>query len=149
MANVRSEITLSDQEMSDYLDSQKTLIMGTLNHDGWPHIVPMWFARIDGRIHMHTYKTSQKVRNLERDARGSVLVEDGTEYNELRGVFMRGKYDVVDDQELCYQISLHIAKKYHNATEEDVGEVMRAYVRKRVALVFTAEKVSSWDHGKM
>jgi len=32
-----------------------------------------------------TYAKSQKVRNLERDPRATVLVETGHEYSELRG----------------------------------------------------------------
>jgi len=34
-------------------------------------LVPMWYSIVDGLIHMHTYKSSQKVKNIERDERGS------------------------------------------------------------------------------
>ena len=77
MANVRSQIQLSDEEVRDYVESSPTAIMGTINHDGWPHMVPMWYSTIEGLIHMHTYKSSQKVKNIERDVRGSMLIEDG------------------------------------------------------------------------
>jgi PPOX class probable F420-dependent enzyme len=150
MANVRSKIALTEEEIAAYLDEQKTLIMGTLNHDGWPHLVPMWFVMIDGLVHMHTYKTSQKTVNIERDARGSVLVEDGEEYNRLRGVFIRGRFEVIDDQELCFRIGMRNAKKYMGVTNEDeAAEFIRASVRKRIALVFHPEKTSSWFHAKM
>jgi len=106
MANVRDLIKLTDDELHDYVETSKTVIMGTINHDGYPHVVPMWYSVIDGKIQMHTYRTSQKVKNIERDARGSVLIEDGTQYNELRGVFMRGRFEVIDDQDLCYRIGI-------------------------------------------
>lgn len=149
MPNIRSKIALTDDEIRAYIEEQKTLIMGTLNHDGWPHLVPMWYAVIDGLIHMHTYKTSQKVVNLHRDARGSVLIEDGVEYDKLRGVFMRGRFDVVDDQEFCYKIGLASAKKYYGTDEEQAGSFVRETVRKRVALVFHPEKTSSWYHARL
>ena len=57
--------------------------MATHNHDGYPHMVPMWFSVLDGLVHMHTYKTSQKVVNVQRDPRGSLLVEDGVDYDKL------------------------------------------------------------------
>jgi general stress protein 26 len=149
MPNVRSEIALTDEEIRDYVERSKTVIMGTLNHDGWPHLVPMWYSIVDGLIHMHTYKTSQKVRNIERDARGSALVEDGVVYNELRGVFMRGHYEVRDDQDLCYRIGISSAKKYMGAEEEQAGPFVRHQVRKRIAIIFHPEKISSWDHRKL
>lgn len=150
MPNVRSKIALTDAELDAYVAGEPTLIMGTINHDGWPHLVPMWFSLIDGLIHMHTYKSSQKVRNIERDARGSVLIEDGVEYSRLRGVFYRGRFDIVDDQELCYRIGLENARKYMGVTDESQAEeFVRATVRKRIALIFHPEKTSSWYHAKM
>ncbi|RMD82043.1 MAG: PPOX class F420-dependent oxidoreductase [Candidatus Dadabacteria bacterium] len=149
MPNLRHLIRLTDEEIRQFIESSKTAIVGTINHDGWPHVVPMWYAVIDGLIHMHTYKKSQKVRNLERDPRGSILIEDGVRYEELRGVFMRGRFDVIDDQELCYRIGIMNAAKYMGSTEEQAAEFVRHQVRKRVALVFHPEKISSWDHRKL
>lgn len=148
MANVRDKIRLTDDEVRDFLESSRTVVMGTLNHDGWPHLVPMWYSMLDGLVHMHTYRTSQKVRNIERDARGSILVEDGTDYDKLRGVFARGRFEIVDDQELCYRIAVASARKYQGLDEDTAGTALRYYIRKRVALVFHPEKVSSWDHRK-
>jgi hypothetical protein len=109
----------------------------------------MWYSVLDGLVHMHTYRTSQKVRNIERDPRGSILVEDGEQYDELRGVFIRGRFEIVDDQELCYRISVASALKYQGLDEETAGSALRHYVRKRVALVFHPEKTSSWDHRRI
>jgi len=149
MPNVRDKIRLSDDEISNYLEQSMTLIMGTLNHDGWPHIVPMWYSMLDGLVHMHTYKTSQKVVNVARDPRGSVLVEDGETYDTLRGVFMRGHFEVVDDQDVCYRIAIASAKKYQGVDEEVAAPFVRQQIRKRVALIFHPEKTSSWDHRRL
>jgi len=149
MANVRAAIQLSSHEQREFFETAKTVIMATHNHDGYPHMVPMWFSMIEGLVSMHTYRTSQKVRNIERDPRGSVLVEDGTEYDKLRGIFVRGRFEIRDDQELCYRIAVASAKKYQGLDEETAGPALRHYIRKRVALVFHPEKASSWDHGKI
>jgi PPOX class probable F420-dependent enzyme len=149
MANVRSKIALNEDEIADYLEKSRIVTMGTINHDGWPHMVPMWYVMIDGLVHMHTYGSSQKVKNIQRDPRGSILVEDGDTYNELRGVFARGRFEVRDDQDLCYRIGIASAAKYHGVTEEDAGDSIRQYVRKRQALIFHPEKVSSWYHAKI
>lgn len=149
MPNLRKMIALSEEEITQLVETSKTVIMGTLNHDGWPHLVPMWYATIDGLIQMHTYRSSQKIKNIERDPRGSTLIEDGIAYNELRGVFMRGRFEIIDDQDLCYRIGIIAAGKYMGAGEEQAGPFVREQVRKRVAMVFHPEKVSSWDHRKL
>ena len=129
MPNVRDKIRLTDDEVRSYVETSKTVIMGTINHDGWPHLMPMWYSVIDGLVHMHTYKTSQKVLNIQRDPRGSILIEDGTSYNELRGVYMRGRFEVRDDQDLCYRIGVKSAEKYLDTTEEQAGPFVRHQVR--------------------
>ena len=149
MGNIRNKIKLTDEEVVKFIEQSKTVIMGTINHDGWPHLVPMWYATIDGLIHMHTYDSSQKVKNIERDPRGSALVEDGDVYGELRGVYMRGRYEVHDDQELCCRIGISSAAKYVGATEEKARPFVREQIRKRFAVIFHPEKISSWDHRKM
>ena len=148
MPNVRDKIRLTDDEMREFLETSKTVIVGTINHDGYPHLVPMWYSMLGGLVHMHTYKSSQKVKNIERDARGSILVEDGTDYDKLRGIFIRGRFEIIDDQDLCYRIAVASAQKYQGLDEDTAGAALRYYIRKRVALVFHPEKVSSWDHRK-
>jgi PPOX class probable F420-dependent enzyme len=149
MPNVRNLIKLTDAELEHYIETSKTVVMATINHDGWPHVVPMWYSVIDGKIKMHTYRSSQKVLNIERDPRGSVLIEDGVQYNELRGVFMRGRFEIVDDQDLCYRIGIHAATKYMGADPEQAAPFVRQQVKKRIALVFHPDKISSWDHRKL
>jgi hypothetical protein len=62
---------------------------------------------------------------------------------------MRGRFEIVDDQELCFRIGIHAAKKYMSADEEQAAPFVRQQVRKRVALIFHADKISSWDHRKL
>lgn len=152
MPNVRSKIALTPEELESFFNRTKTIVMATHNHDGFPHLAPMWFNMIDGLVHMHTYRASQKVRNIERDQRGSVLLEDGEDYQKLRGVFVRGRFEIRDDQELCLRIGLASVQKYQGLSEEEAegaAEGLRGYVRKRVAIIFHPEKFSSWDHSKI
>ena len=149
MPNVRGLIRLDEQEFASFVEASRTMVMATINHDGYPHLAPMWYSVIDGLIHMHTYERSQKVVNVKRDPRGSVTIEDGEAYNELRGVFMRGRFEVIDDQELCLKIGLASAEKYMNVDVATAEPFVREQVRKRVAVIFHPEKISSWDHRKL
>ena len=51
--------------------------------------MPLWYVLRDGEIWVYTYAKSQKVRNLERDPKATLLIETGREYAELRGVRSR------------------------------------------------------------
>ena len=68
MPSRRKQIELDDNEIGDYLDAQKTLIIVSNGHNGYPHPMPMWFARDDdGTIRCTTFSKSQKVLNWRRD----------------------------------------------------------------------------------
>ena len=81
----RAEIQLSEGDVSRLLEEERVAIVSSLGPRGWPHSMPMWFVAREGDVWVWTYAKSQKVRNLERDPRATVLVETGREYGELRG----------------------------------------------------------------
>ncbi|MGH7701987.1 MAG: pyridoxamine 5'-phosphate oxidase family protein, partial [Gemmatimonadales bacterium] len=95
--NRRQEISLSEDETRSLLDEERTVQVATIGPDGWPHLVPMWFVVMDGRIAFWTYSKSQKIRNLHRDPRITCLVEAGERYQDLRGVSIRGNARLVED----------------------------------------------------
>src|SRR3990172_1174738 len=98
MASRRDLIRMSDDEVREFLAASKTIILSSIGPGGYPHPMPMWFAVDgDGTVRMTTFRRSQKVRNLERDPHVSLLVEAGEVYDELRGVVLYGKAEIVDD----------------------------------------------------
>src|SRR5690606_25774899 len=97
MANRRAQIAMSEAEMWAFIGTQKTVQVCTLNKDGSPHLVCMWFAVRDGAIVLETFSKAQKVFNLKRDTRIALLFEDGTEYSELRGVSINAHAELVTD----------------------------------------------------
>src|SRR6185369_16599331 len=99
MAGRRDQITLSDAEQDELLESERVVVVSSNGVRGWPHSMPMWFVLRDGEIWVWTYAKSQKVRNLERDPRATLLVETGTEYTELRGVQIEAEAELVRDPE--------------------------------------------------
>lgn len=67
MPKRRDQIRMSEAEFWQFVESQKTVQVATLGPDGWPHVMPLWFALEDGAIVLETFTKSQKVKNLERD----------------------------------------------------------------------------------
>ena len=87
----RGLIQMSDDEVRAFLNASKTIILNSIGPGGYPHPMPMWFGLDpDGSVRMTTFRASQKVKNLKRDPRVSLLAESGEEYAELMGVVLYG-----------------------------------------------------------
>lgn len=146
---------MTGSEVIGFLQTCKTGVLTTLDSDGWPHSVAMWFALDDGRVRMWTYAKSQKVRNIERDPRVAFLAETGDSYSELRGVLVRAEVEVVRAFEDVRSVGLALNDRYvvpsapEAASDRGVLAEIERQAHKRVALVLSLEKVASWDHRKL
>ena len=87
--NRRAAIRMTDEEALAFLDEQRTVICATNGHDGFPHLMPLWYVVRDGTLWAWTYAKSQKTKNLERDPRATLQVETGDAYDQLRGLMLR------------------------------------------------------------
>jgi PPOX class probable F420-dependent enzyme len=146
----RAGIVLSDDEISQLLDEQRTLICATNGRDGWPHLMPLWYVVRDGECWAWTYAKSQKVRNLERDPRCTVQIETGESYQELRGVMFKCECELVRDLDAVTEIGAEIAARYGGASlTDEVRAGMRKQAAKRVGLHFAVRDSASWDHRKL
>ncbi|GLZ31784.1 PPOX class F420-dependent enzyme [Lentzea sp. NBRC 105346] len=141
---MRDHIRMTPAEVHAFLSAQRTLIVGSVGLSGVPHLAPMWFAFLDGNIVFCTDRKSQKIANLRREPRMSVLAEAGETYGELRGVFMEGVAEFTDD--VPRVVDAVVARNI--GPVEESGQLRRA-MAKRVAVIFRPSKVASWDHRKM
>jgi PPOX class probable F420-dependent enzyme len=148
----RAEITLSEEEQRELLDSERVVTVATHGPRGWPHLMPMWYVVRDGRIWCWTYAKSQKVRNLERDSRATLLVETGLEYTELRGVQIEADAHIHRDLEVVFEFAKELTVRYAegiDSVEGDAAEALKAQAPKRVAIEFEPRRTATWDHRKL
>jgi PPOX class probable F420-dependent enzyme len=153
MAHKRSQIRLTEQEKKDFLAAGRTIYLASNGEDGYPHLIAMWYALgDDGVILMTTYRKSQKVKNLKRDPRAAILLEKGATYDQLKGVFLRGECDIIDDEETTLatlgKVGARQAGVEAPLSPEALGP-MRHQAKKRVVLIFRPTKTRSWDHSKL
>src|ERR1043165_2739146 len=87
----RDQIKLDEAELGELLEQERVAIVSSLGPRGWPHSMPLWFVPRDGVVWIWTYAKSQKVKNLERDPRATVLLETGHSYDELRGAMIESE----------------------------------------------------------
>lgn len=153
MPNRRAEIAMTDDEVRDFLANGRELVLVTYGPDGLPDPVPMWYV-LDaaGQPVMRTYAKSQKVLNLRRDPRCAALVSDGATYDTLRGVQLTGRVETFDGVEEVLDVVAALAVKYQGVSASDLAvarDGMRSYAAKQAGLRVVADRVVSWDHGKL
>jgi PPOX class probable F420-dependent enzyme len=148
----RKQIELTSSEQRELLASERVVVVSTLGPRGWPHSMPMWFTVREGEIWVWTYAKSQKVRNLERDPRATLLVETGDEYLELRGVQIEAEAELVREPGAVLAFGTELALRYSDdidSIEGDAAAALRGQAAKRVAIRFRAVRTASWDHRKL
>jgi PPOX class probable F420-dependent enzyme len=146
----RAQIVMTEAEVAAFLDEERTVTCASLGPDGRPHLAPLWFVVRDTTVWAWTYAASQKVRNLERDPRATLLVEAGESYDQLRGVTLRTTVTLHRDQETVLGVGADIFGRYHGIVSAEIMTMVRTQAAKRVALEFVADgPPATWDHRKL
>ena len=153
MPSRRRNIELDEQERHAFLNQARTIILVSNGRRGYPHPMPMWFC-IDshGTICCTTFAKSQKVLNLRRDPRASLVVETGDQYSELKGVVVEARAEIVAEERVVLDVLMGIAKKRQVSGTDDnqpIRSGLERTAKKRVALLFAPERFMSWDHSKL
>jgi PPOX class probable F420-dependent enzyme len=148
----RDQIKLSQAERRELIDSERVAVVASFGPRGWPHLMPLWYVPRDGEVWIYTYAKSQKVRNLERDPRATVLIETGHEYAELRGVMIEAEAEIKREIEEVFPLAEELTLRYADGIDSlqgDAREALRAQAAKRVAIRFAAIRTATWDHRKL
>jgi len=129
------------------------MILVSNGKDGHPHPMPMWFAvDIDNCIYMTTFRKSQKINNLRKDPRATLLIESGDEYEELKGLVVYTDVEFIEDVESIRRILEQITlqrSEIQKSDNKDISQGMLKTAEKRIGLKFTLTKILSWDHSKL
>jgi PPOX class probable F420-dependent enzyme len=145
----RDAIRMSEDELETFLAGQLVVSCATIGRDGWPHVMPLWYVVRDGEIWVWTYAASQKVRNLERDPRATLLVEAGGRYDDLRGAMLKARAVIERDPTQVSALGLAIYERYYDEVPHAVRESVARQAPKRVGIRFVEISRATWDHRKL
>ena len=155
----RKDISFSAEELDQFLAEDVTIIVTTLGRDGAAHTAPMWFFIDEGKIVFRSFTKSQKIVNLARDPRITVLIERGLAYAELQAVMIQGTarlVDGADDPAYLLEAYRRLAARYPMVGPEPVDldpealeQTFGRFAPKNTAVIVEPEKIVSWDHTKL
>jgi PPOX class probable F420-dependent enzyme len=147
--NQRAQITMTHDEIVEFIEQSRTCTMATIGPAGLPHLVAMWYAVVDRNIWFETKAKSQKVVNLRRNPGITVMIEDGDTYDTLRGVSIEGRGEIVDDPEALWKVGVSIFERYTGPYTDEMKPFVEVMLNKRVAVRVDVDRIRSWDHRKL
>ena len=149
MPSRRDQIQMTDEEVHDFLAASMVMQCATNGPRGLPHLVPLWFVSDGMNLISWTYAKSQKAKNLERDPRATIGVEEGVQYDELRGVMLECDVELERSPERVEDVGLKLFARYVDDLSAEIRDMVAAQAQKRLALRFVTSRVISWDHRKL
>jgi hypothetical protein len=164
MPSRRNEIEMTEDELRAFLAERMVMQCATVGPRGVPHMVPLWFVSertphpaqaaeppASGlELVGWTYAKSQKARNLERDPRATLGMEDGVEYQELRGVMFECDVQIERDPSLVEGYGLRLFERYADGgLTPEIREMVAKQAQKRIGLRFAPTRTVTWDHRKL
>ena len=132
MPNQRAAVKMSPEEVDAFLREERTVSMCTMHPDGSIHAVAMWYAFLDGKIAVETKAKSQKVQNLRRDPRLTLMVEAGDKYEELRGVELVGEARIVEDPDSIWSFGVSMWERYMGPYDEEQKPLVEMMMKNRL-----------------
>ena len=88
---------LDEVRIQRFLATKDVAILATVQTDGAPLAMPMWFLHAPSTLTMISVEGTQKVRNLRRDSRVCVVAEAGSGGGDERGVTVLGNVEFLSD----------------------------------------------------
>ena len=147
--NQRKAIEMTPGEVDAFLAERRPMTMCSLSPDGSIHAVAMWYGFVDGLVTVETKSKSQKAQNLRRDPRLTLLFEDGDYYEELRGVELVGKAELIEDPDRLWTLGVSVFERYYAPYSEELKPFIETMLHKRVGIQLHVERTVSWDHRKL
>jgi F420H(2)-dependent biliverdin reductase len=109
-----------DPQVERRLQTEQNLWLATVRPTGTPHLVPIWFVWMAGRIYLCTAANSVKVRNLRQNPQVSIALEDGAHPIVIEGraqAIGQADADVVDEFQRKYDWDITTDDTYTQVIE--------------------------------
>jgi nitroimidazol reductase NimA-like FMN-containing flavoprotein (pyridoxamine 5'-phosphate oxidase superfamily) len=144
----RSELRLTNEELDEFLRSNRWGRLATTNLEREPHITPLGYVYHRGKIWFHAMRNGRRARDLAENPKAAFLVDDGLapedDYSSRRGAILYGTCVVADDDSALDDVR----QAYMRAMEaSSVDEIQRPRTHAWYRLEVT--RTSSWDFRKI
>jgi nitroimidazol reductase NimA-like FMN-containing flavoprotein (pyridoxamine 5'-phosphate oxidase superfamily) len=136
---------MTDQEVKAFLDAKPGwIVLSTIGREGYPHSVPLGYFRLGDDVYIGCRAGTQKLKNIERNPKVSLVLESGSSRKDIKGVMIQGHATVHTDPETALRLSREAARL--RGVAEDA---LPSEPRPGVAYIQVQPKrIISWDYSR-
>lgn len=135
---------LGEALAQELLDACLIAKLATLDADGGIHIVGMWFLWDGEAVLLPTSRKTRKAKNIVRDPRATVMIDDSRGGFDLRGLTLMGRAELQGGAEaLATNRRIHL--KYLTERGRELEPVDRYLATDDVTIRFVPERASAWN----
>lgn len=138
----REQLRLTQDELDELLSMTHEVHVATVSPNGAPHVAPLWFVWHGGALWLNSLIKSRRTRDIQAGSPVAVCADAGTEYAELRGAVLKGRFVEANDDPALPDVKAAYSAKYWNGTS-------LPEVRSHVWLKLAPDEVASWDFRKI
>ena len=130
---------LSAQQIEDILNKKERWVtLSTTGPNGYPHSVPIGYFLVNNKLILGCRDGTQKVKNIERDSRVSLLWENGRGKDSLKGILFQGDARIVRDAAERMELKTEACRQRGVAPPGELSSTS-------VYIEVTPVKTISWD----
>ncbi len=96
----------------DFIKSQKILRLATIDPQGNPHMVPVWYDYINGKFFIGTNTRTTKAKNIKRNPKVSFCIDVGIKSPNIFGVMGIGRAQLILEDRRVQTIAKRILLRY-------------------------------------
>src|SRR5438552_18636127 len=79
----------------DFIKSQKIMRLASIEPNGNPHIVPVWYNYSGRKFHVGTSIRTKKAKNIRLNTKVSFCIDVGTNSRDIFGVMGAGRASLI------------------------------------------------------
>lgn len=142
-------IMMTDAERDAFLTEQRTCRVATVSGDGSPHVGALWFVWDGASLWLYSITRSRRWAQLRKDARLAVVIDDGVEYGELRGIELSGTAAFVGEAPRTGEPCPELEAVERLFPRKYFGMAQMPHDGRHAWLRLTPDAITSWDFRKL
>ena len=130
--------------LDKFLKEQKILRLSTIDPNGIPHVVPVWYRYDKKKIQIGTNSKTIKIKNLEKNRNVAFCVDIGVNAPDIYGVMGSGKAKLRDDKDIVSKIAKEILSRYFEDINNKSAQELLEDTDRIIEII--PERISKWHY---
>jgi nitroimidazol reductase NimA-like FMN-containing flavoprotein (pyridoxamine 5'-phosphate oxidase superfamily) len=142
---------LTSAELDEFLTEPLLLKLACVRPDGWPYVVPLWFAWHERKLYVVARERAVWIAYIRQEPRVGVLIdEEARRHRRVQltatAVIVEGPSRQADRGERWREVGLLLAARYMSDVQGQSYAELTAQ-RPRILVEITPHQITSWRGG--